>query len=267
MYTFCEIGYIAFNAYQSESDAVDALTPTQVCLSCQIFMSTHSYSLLGQNFDDKRFFEVLANVLPGCLRATSKLDLAMAIQSDQELALKVIEAGALLQEIQDYVGRDFSKPAKIRFPRGYIRTAAEARLRIPFVKDVKLKSNVSYTMILSDVQHWLLVRTDLSATAKEMIIKLQMFLLGSIVESLTKVYLKGKCGGNFCKRTAYLKEHGVISEQLQIDIDWLWDMRNKMHLFLVDRSEWQSSDYTIANHNRAVMAFKNLLEKLRAPTF
>ena len=229
-------------------------------------LCVHEYSLLGQNFDDKRFFEVLANVLPGCLRATSKLDLAMAIQSDQELALKVIEAGALLQEIQDYVGRDFSKPAKIRFPRGYIRTAAEARLRIPFVKDVKLKSNVSYTMILSDVQHWLLVRTDLSATAKEMIIKLQMFLLGSIVESLTKVYLKGKCGGNFCKRTAYLKEHDVISEQLQIDIDWLWDMRNKMHLFLVDRSEWQSSDYTIANHNRAVMAFKNLLEKLRTPT-
>jgi hypothetical protein len=190
----------------------------------------------------------------------------MTIQSDEELAQRVIEAGALLQEIQNYVGRDFSKPAKVRFPRGYMRTAAEARGRIPFVKDVKLKSNVSYTMILSDVQHWLLMRTDLSGTAKEMIIKLQMFLLGSIIESLTTVYLKGKCGKNFCKRTAYLKEHGVISEQLQIDIDWLWDMRNKMHLFLVDKSEWQCSDYTIANHNRAVKAFKSLLEKLSVPT-
>ena len=186
----------------------------------------------------------------------------MVIQSDEELALKVIEAGALMQEIQDYVGRDFSRPAKVRFPRGYIRTAAEARGRIHFVKDAKLKSNISYTMILSDVQHWLLVRTDLSGTAKEMIIKLQMFLLGSIIESLTKVYLKGKCGKNFCQRTAYLKEHGIISEQLQIDIDWLWEMRNKMHLFLVDKSEWQCSDYTIANHNRAVKAFRSLIEKL-----
>lgn len=190
----------------------------------------------------------------------------MAIQSDKELAQKVIEASALLQEIQDYVGRDFSKPAKIRFPRGYIRKAAEAQRRIPFVKDANLKSNVSYTMLLSDIQHWLLVRTDLSGTAKEMIIKLQMFLLGSIIESLTKVYLKGKCGGNFCKRTAYLKEHGVISEQLQTDIDWLWNMRNNMHLFLVDNSEWQSSDYTVPNHNRAVKAFKCLLEKLGTPT-
>ena len=157
----------------------------------------------------------------------------MAIRSDEELAQKVAEASALLQEIQDYVGRDFSKPVRIRFPRGYLRTAAEARGRIPFIKDANLRSNVSYTMLLSDVQHWLLVRTDLSGTAKEMIIKLQMFLLGSIVESLTKVYLKGICGGNFCKRTAYLKDHGIISEELQTDIDWLWDMRNKMHIFQV----------------------------------
>jgi hypothetical protein len=190
----------------------------------------------------------------------------MAIESDEELAQKVSEASALLQEIQAYVGRDFSKPAKVRFPRGYIRTAAESRGRISFVKDARLKSNVSYTMLLSDVQHWLLVRTDLSGTAKEMIIKLQMFLLGSIIESLTKVYLKGKCGGNFCKRIAYLREHGVIPEQLQVDINWLWDMRNKMHLFLVDSSEWQSSDYTVPNHNRAVKAFKSLLDKLNGAT-
>lgn len=188
----------------------------------------------------------------------------MAIQSDEELGQKVADAGVLLQEIQNYVGRDFSKPAKIRFPRGYIRTAAEARSRIQFVEDANLRSNVSYTMLLSDVQHWLLVRTDLSGTAKEMIIKLQMFLLGGIIESLTKVYLKGRCGGNFCKRTTYLEEHGLISAQLRADIDWLWGMRNKMHLFLVDDSEWQSSDYTVANHNRAVRAFKGLVEQLNA---
>lgn len=186
----------------------------------------------------------------------------MPIQNDEELTQKIATAGELLQEIHNYVERDFSKSAKVRFPRGYIRTAAEARSRIRFVKDVNLRSNVSYTMLLSDVQHWLLVRTDLSGTAKEMIIKLQMFLLGSITESLTKVFLKGKCGGNFCKRTAYLKEHGIISEQLRIDIDWVWEMRNKMHLFLVDNSEWQSSDYSVTNHNRAVRTFKSLLDKL-----
>ncbi len=190
----------------------------------------------------------------------------MAIRNDDELAQKATQAGELLQEIQDYVGRDFSKSVKIRFPRGYIRTAAEARTRIRFVTDANLRSNVSYTMLLSDVQHWLLVRTDLSGTVKEMVIKLQMFLLGSIIESLTKVFLKGKCGGNFCKRTSYLQEHGIISKQLQTDIDWLWELRNRMHLFLVDNSEWLSTDYSVANLNRASRAFKSLLENLDAAT-
>ena len=97
-----------------------------------------------------------------------------------------------------------------------------------------------------------------------MVIKLQIFLLGSIVESLTKVFLKGKCGGNYAKRTQYLEDNGSISEQLHIDLDWLWDMRNKMHLFQLDNTEWLSTDYTVANHNRAVRAFKALLVALNA---
>lgn len=186
----------------------------------------------------------------------------MAIENDEQLAQKVAEASHLLQEIQNYVGRNFSKPAKTRFPRGFLRTAAEARKRISFVAEKNLQSNISYTMLLADVQHWLLVRTDLSGTAKEMVIKLQMFLLGSIIECLTKEYLKGRCGKNFSKRTEYLKENGIISEELKKDIDWVWKMLNKMHLFLLDDSEWKSSDYTVKNHNRAVKAFKELLERL-----
>lgn len=186
----------------------------------------------------------------------------MAITNDTELAATVEKAGNLLQEIQDYVKRDFSKPAKIRFPRGYIRPAAEARTRLGFLDNSYLKSNISYTMLLSDVQHWLLVRTDLSGIAKEMVIKLQIFLLGSIIESVTKVFLKGRCGGHYSKRTQYLENHGVISEQLHIDLDWLWDVRNKMHLFQLNNTEWLSEDYTVANHNRAVRAFKALLTAL-----
>jgi hypothetical protein len=186
----------------------------------------------------------------------------MVIRSDAELASAVEKAGNLLQEIQDYTKRDFSKPAKVRFPRGYIRPASEARTRLGFLAHSHLKSNISYAMLLSDVQHWLLVRTDISGTAKEMVIKLQVFLLGSIVESAIKVFLKGKCGGNYAKRTEYLEAHGIISDQLHIDLDWLWDMRNKMHLFQLDNTEWLSTDYTVANHNRAVRAFKALVVAL-----
>lgn len=188
----------------------------------------------------------------------------MPINNDNELALAVIKAGNLLQEIQNYAKRDFTKSAKVRFPRGYLRTAAQARTRLVFLDNTHLKCNISYTMLLSDVQHWMLVRTDLSGTAKEMVIKLQFFLLGSIVESMTKSFLKGKCGGSYSKRLKYLEEQGIISEQLRVDLDWLWDIRNKMHLFLLDDNEWLSTDYTVVNHNRAVRAFKKLLETLNA---
>ena len=38
----------------------------------------------------------------------------MTIRNDDELREAVNEASELIQQIQDYVGRDFSKPAKVR---------------------------------------------------------------------------------------------------------------------------------------------------------
>lgn len=186
----------------------------------------------------------------------------MPIQSDEELADAVMEAGQLLQQIQDYVGREFDKPAKVRFPRGFLRTAQQARTRLPFLPNSYFKSNLSYAMMLSDVQHWLLARTDISGTAKEMVIKLQIFLLGTMAESITKVYLRGKCGGNYKRRTEYMVEHEMFTQQIKDELDWLWDMRNLMHLFQVEEHEWLSTNYTVVNHNRAVKALRSLTESL-----
>lgn len=186
----------------------------------------------------------------------------MTIRNDDELRIAVDQVNRLIQQIQDYSGRDLTKPARIRFPRGYLRTAAEARKRVNFLSDYVLKSNIAYTMQLADVQHWILCRTDLSGIAKEMTIKLQIFLLGTIIESITKNYLHGRCGGHFNKRTEFLLDNGYIDNALKIDIEWLWDVRNRMHLFQLDNTEWSSTEYTIANHNRAVRAFRKLLVAL-----
>lgn len=186
----------------------------------------------------------------------------MTITNDEELAAAVAEAGRLVQEIHDYVGRDLSRSAKLRFPRGYLRTADQARRRLAFLADRSLRSNIAYTMQLADVQHWILVRTDLGGMAKEMVIKLQIFLLGTIIESITKVHLRGRCGGHFCRRTEYLQQEGVIGAALKVDIDWLWQLRNNMHLFQLEDTEWSSTDYTVASHNRAVRTFRALLTAL-----
>jgi hypothetical protein len=186
----------------------------------------------------------------------------MAISNDRELIHAVVQAGNLLQEIQDYVERDGSKPAQVRFPRGFLRTAAEARRRLRFLPTSHLRSNIAYTMLLSDVQHWLLVRTDLAGTAREMVIKLQLFLVGSIIESITKDYLRGKCGGNFGRRAEYLVEKGLISQQLCDELKWLWEVRNRMHLFQLDNTEWLATDYAAASIRRGAEAFQGLLDAL-----
>ncbi len=186
----------------------------------------------------------------------------VTIQSDRALREAVDKVSELLQEIHDHSGRDFKKPWKIRFPRGYIRPASNQRKRLEFLKNSSLKDNLAYTLILSDVIHWLLIRTDLGLTAKQMLIKLQLFLLGALVESITKGHLKGRCGGHYRKRTQYLVSHRIINVDLKKDLDWIWEMRNHMHLFLITDSEYNCTDYSHENLHRGVTAFKQLLTDL-----
>ncbi|WP_186318022.1 hypothetical protein [Marinobacter maritimus] len=190
----------------------------------------------------------------------------MPISNDEELKAAVAQAGDLLQEIHNYCAQN-NRPrsemheAKVRFPRGFIRTADMQRGRISFIRDPNLKSNLAYTLILSDAVLWLSLRTDIWGIPQEMLTKLYAFLLGSLCESLTKNYLHGVCGKGFKGRTEYLKDAGIIDDWLQEDLDWLWEARNRMHFFQLPGREYHN-DYDTAFHVRAVDAFRGLIEAL-----
>ena len=172
----------------------------------------------------------------------------MTIQSDRDLDEALERVGGGIQQIQDYVGRDFSRPCRMRFPRGYIRTANHFRNSLDFVADETLRHNLSYALLLYDVQHWILVRTDLSGVAKEMLIKDAIVLLGNIAETLTKLPLSTSAAKkSYKKRTERLRSMGIIEPALQDDLDWLWDTRNNCHYFLVTMREYAhytAQDYT-----------------------
>jgi hypothetical protein len=186
----------------------------------------------------------------------------MIINNDAELKKAISKADQLIQAIHDYAGRDFPKPCQLRFPRGYVRTANMQRNRMPFLPKGPLKDNISYTLILSDTVHWLLDRTDVSGTIKSQLIKMNMFLLGSLAESITKVYLDGKCKQGYKQRTHFLLAGDLIDQDLKDDLDWLWDMRNNMHLFLVREREHNCPYYTVTQHNRSIKAFRKLIANL-----
>jgi hypothetical protein len=188
------------------------------------------------------------------------------ITNDRELKAATDQASSLIQAIHDYcalTNRTIADvpEAKVQFPRGFIRTAGYQRGRFKFLDDHNLKSNIAYTLILSDTVLWLAVRTDVGGIAREMLNKLFIFLVGTIMESVTKEYLRGVCGRNYGARARFLKEQGVLDEQLETDICWVWETRNRMHLFQLDSREYHN-EYNEENHLRAIRAFRGLLKAL-----
>jgi len=190
----------------------------------------------------------------------------MAIRSRAELRCAAKKAGDLLQEIQDYCAANrlnwaTCEDAKVRFPRGFIRPAGTQRLRLPFVKNQSLKDNLAYTLILSDVVLWIKLRTDLWGTPKHMVTKLYAFLIGTLCESMTKDYVAGACGKNFKMRNEYLLEHHIIDQETKDNLDWIWDLRNRMHLFQLEAREYEN-EYTDECHARCVTTFRQIIRAL-----
>ncbi len=190
----------------------------------------------------------------------------LAINNLQELKKATEEASVLLQQIQNYCEEndlnwaEFAD-AKVRFPRGFIRHASLQRQRFSFISNNALKSNLAYTLILSDVVLWLNLRTDLWGVPSEMLTKLYVFLIASLCESITKEYFSTRCNKGFKPRNTFMFENTIISEDLKNDLDWIWDTRNKMHLFQLDAGEY-INDYNYACHERCVKTFRSLISSL-----
>lgn len=174
----------------------------------------------------------------------------------------VARIGADLQALENHLKTKGDRRLTIRFPRGYLRTARQFRERYWFIRDAILRRNIAYTLILSDVYRWLLNRTDLWGTAREMIIKEGQCLIGSLCESITKDAARNICGKKvgFKERTAAMVKNGMIPEALKNDLDELWDWRNREHLFLLD--EWEYGKYTLKQYNNSIRTLWALRESL-----
>lgn len=185
------------------------------------------------------------------------------ISNDEELLAISTDVSEKLQAIHDYLGDRNHPHGIIRFPRGYLRTCVEHRRNYSFVTDHVLASNIAYALLLTDLFRWLLNRTDLAGQAREMLIKKEISVIGSIIECVTKKYLHARRGGgqNYKYRSQVLVDEGVITETLKIEVDWVWDVRNKGHLALLDVRDWKN--YSMTDCNRAIRALHNLRDSLK----
>lgn len=184
------------------------------------------------------------------------------ITDDNELKQSVAIVNEHIQKIQDYLGQKSNPDGKIRFPRNFIRTASYFRERLSFVRDKNIKDNLAYALIQSDILRWLIERTDIYSTAKEMVVKAWITLMGSICETMAIDYteeLIGKKHG-FCERCNRMAARGIISDKLKIEMHWLWNTRTAIHIFEIDFREYEK--YNIEDYNRSMLATRKLRDAL-----
>jgi hypothetical protein len=190
----------------------------------------------------------------------------MAIKNDEDLKAAVNECGGLIQEINDYISEHPNKEwaGRIRFPRGFLKTNADIRSRIPFIEDDTLKRNVSYALMTHQTLYWAVFRTDIGGQAREMLIKEAVCLLGAICESIsifpnTPGLGRGK---SFAKRMDRLLELEVIDKSTRKRLQWLWDKRNQEHLYDVPFREFDH--YSNSDWYKSVKAYLALRDSLTA---
>lgn len=184
--------------------------------------------------------------------------------SDAELQVLTDQADEALQEIQNALGREERTAGKVRFPRGFLMEVGKVRMHLRCVKRNAVRNNVAYTLMLHDVYLWVLRRTDLAGLARDMVVKASLASLGSAAEALLIDYYAGRMGRRqrFCSRTKRLFEDGVIDSQLRADLDWLWDMRCRQHLYELADAEFDF--YRLDDHKRARATLSGLVAALNA---
>ena len=164
----------------------------------------------------------------------------MPIRNDADLANAVATAGQHLQDIHDYAQRADRDDAKVRFPRGVMKTADEYRALCPGYLDLKKASSCAYTFMYLDVLWWLTKRTDINLTAKEMALKSAIIALATIAEAVLTIKSQPGFGTNqeFKNQLNSALQLALIDDTDRKELSRLWDNRNNVHLKRLDTSEF-----------------------------
>ncbi len=184
------------------------------------------------------------------------------ITNDEELEAVVAEVSHSLQEIQDYLGTSSKAEGRVRFSRGYIRTAAYYRKGLSFLRRAH-KRNISYSLQSFDILKWLANRTDLAGPAKNLLNRVSIVILGSIAEALAVQGTDGTIGKH-CRMARRLErmcnEFGIISAKQVDEIAELWERRNTIHIgaVLVPHIDL----YTVRDVNKSYRVVRELSESL-----
>ena len=185
-----------------------------------------------------------------------------AIENEADLKAAVEAVGGGLQLISDYLDANPKAQGKVRFPRGFLGSVGKHSKKYEWIENEVLKRNLSYQYIFYDVLRWLANRTDISATAAEMLLKHAIVVRTSIAEGLMAAAASqlGYVQHKFPKCIKRLLAEKIITQKLHDELDWMWEVRGAIHVYTVNDLEWEK--YKVTDARRASKAVKELEEAL-----
>lgn len=192
------------------------------------------------------------------------------IKSETDLKLSIQIVNEELQKIQDYLGRDKNDDGKIKFPRKYLKTVNAHMGFLPHLANDALKRNIAYTAVMIDVLKWLIIRTDIAFTPREMIIKTAIILLVSMVEAVTNATVPiitcklGKISKpvtGYKERVKILYERKIISEEVRDVLKKAWALRGRVHIPV--NGEVEINIYNDSVYNEILNAYEEMCNSLK----
>jgi hypothetical protein len=180
------------------------------------------------------------------------------IADETELQAAVDAVGSGLQLINDYLAVNPKAVGKVRFPRGFLGTAYSHSKKFDWIENDVLKRNMSYQYIFYDVLRWVSNRTDITATALEMLYKHSIVVVSSVAEGLIDAAAKQLefVERRFPKQLNRLLKEKVITQKEHDEIVWMWEVRQSVHVHIVDDLEWKK--YSVTDARRASKAVAEL---------
>lgn len=180
------------------------------------------------------------------------------------------EVGRGLQHFELRVQDSQTATARIRFPRGVIRTRNYyVQANVPFLTDSVIARNIAYTFQATDINRWVVNRFDLDLSARSLFYKQACITMVSAMEAvLTGVWHSLHPERSMKRRLVDviedLVQEGVLSRETAVDLHEVRRARNDIHLQRVTHREWNT--YNVRDYNRVVLIEHRMLEELRRGT-
>ncbi len=228
----------------------------------------------------------------------------MAQTPKEEIQEAFKKASTAINELEDTIRKHYDTPReninsadfqKISFPSSYIRTRshfASAYNLNYLIGNSRQKDSIAYSLMQSDLHNYLINRLQVWGIVKSLLLKGAIINLVSAIEGILMCslgHLHQHCridqttvckNHNRCtfyiKSSKHLKMTGatdilnnklsMTDEDILADIVALNNIRNNVHLSILERHEFINEDYSIINYNKAIRVLQYLKLNQRQST-